>query len=303
MNITKMPEEFESLHSVLQIDSQILGDYSVKAINARDLYGALGINQDYSNWVKYQVKRNKLQENVDFDRISPSGTFGEWGTPDRRIEYALTVATAKRIAVTTQNGAGDLVWRYFLFMERKAQEAIREELKAKNSRPQLPFGNSPKAKARKRLIEDWGETGDLLLAAGWSDGAVQGELLADAKALEMELNVEIFSDNLKLIADANDAEGNHSGAIYGKIIEKGGPSRRVSWFASRYSLKPKEVNKLFQRLGWQVRREDGSWQPVGLGKDYSNSHEQMNGKTVIDGWKEFLVTPHLEKEVSRLITT
>ncbi len=38
----------------------------INSVNARDLHNFLGVKKDFSNWIKYQLKRGLFDENIDF---------------------------------------------------------------------------------------------------------------------------------------------------------------------------------------------------------------------------------------------
>ena len=60
-----------------------------KKVNARDLHEALGITQDFSNWIKYNIERGDFVEGVDFTTILAKSTGGR-----PRKEYDLEKDTA-----------------------------------------------------------------------------------------------------------------------------------------------------------------------------------------------------------------
>lgn len=72
--INELPEEFATIASVLQLDAQLLGDYSIKAVNGRQLQEALGSTKDHTNWAKYQITRLKLEQGVDYEILSTLST-------------------------------------------------------------------------------------------------------------------------------------------------------------------------------------------------------------------------------------
>jgi phage anti-repressor protein len=72
--IQNIPEEFREIASVLQLDAQLLGDYSVKAVNGRQLQEALGSTKAHTNWAKYQITRLKLEQGIDYGILSNLST-------------------------------------------------------------------------------------------------------------------------------------------------------------------------------------------------------------------------------------
>jgi anti-repressor protein len=65
----------------------------VNSVNARDLHASLGIGNDFSNWVKDQIRRARLVENRDFVTLVKKH--------ERQIlkEYFVTFDAAKQIGM------------------------------------------------------------------------------------------------------------------------------------------------------------------------------------------------------------
>lgn len=124
--INQLPEEFASIARILQLDAQLLGDYSIKAVNGRQLQEALSSTKDHTNWAKYQIVRLGLTQGEDYEILSdlnsPSGASKQ--------TYCFTIDTAKTIAMVSKASNGSVVRNYFLHMEKVAQQAYRGELPA-----------------------------------------------------------------------------------------------------------------------------------------------------------------------------
>lgn len=106
------------MNALIPIRDTQMPDGPVQTVNARDLHAFLGINKDYSSWIKAQVERARLKEGRDYlltqkGEQLPSGT--KW-----RIEYFLTLDAAKHIAMMSGTEKGFEVREYFLEIERRA---------------------------------------------------------------------------------------------------------------------------------------------------------------------------------------
>lgn len=79
--INELPEEFATIASVLQLDAQLLGDYSIKAVNGRQLQEALGNVKKHTVWASQQVSHLSLVQGVDYEILSslsvPSGELAK----------------------------------------------------------------------------------------------------------------------------------------------------------------------------------------------------------------------------------
>jgi len=107
-------------------------------IIARDLHKFLESKQDFSNWVKSKIVNNHFfEDGTDYillnNIVEQTGRGGH-----NRIDYALTINTAKKVSMSEQTEKGDQARDYFL----------RCEQFVKNSVPQLPDFTNPAIAAR-----------------------------------------------------------------------------------------------------------------------------------------------------------
>ena len=125
--------------SRLEIIANMLHPQSeVDNVDARSLHKALGIQKDFSNWIKAQFNRGGFEEGVDYWEVFEQTLFAQkgeksdsdfspfWaktGRPTR--DYLLTNSTAKHIAMMANTEAGKLVRDYFIARDKKLR--IREE--------------------------------------------------------------------------------------------------------------------------------------------------------------------------------
>jgi len=88
---------------------------------ARDLHAALGVAQDFSDWIKSQLRRAMLLDGRDYcaAKVSPPARENSPGRPRREI--FLTIEAAKHIAMLAGTARGREVRKYFLECERRAQ--------------------------------------------------------------------------------------------------------------------------------------------------------------------------------------
>lgn len=75
-------------------ESDFNKDGLVQTVNARDLHEALGVNRDFTSWIKYQLE--DFNENQDFIIFTKNGEKSR-GRPTK--DYALTLDTAKHICM------------------------------------------------------------------------------------------------------------------------------------------------------------------------------------------------------------
>lgn len=116
MNLTKIENKsiVEELIPVYKTSD------GVKVVNARELHYVLGVKKDYSSWAKQQLKLyneakdNNLGEEADYCCITIPAT----NTTPKKIEYILTLDTAKELAMMSKCQNGRLVRKYFIEVEK-----------------------------------------------------------------------------------------------------------------------------------------------------------------------------------------
>jgi len=105
------------MNTITILDNRILND---RAVNARDLHYSLGSKQEFGNWI-----RNKVVENESFiygeDYVlldnSIRQTKGRGG--HNKVDYALSLDTAKNVALMEHTDAGNDIRRYFIRCEKE----------------------------------------------------------------------------------------------------------------------------------------------------------------------------------------
>lgn len=94
-----------------------ISDQQGKTVSARDLHDFLESKQQFADWIKSRIEKYGLVENQDFTTFSE---FYEKGRP--RINYLLTLDTAKELAMVEGNEKGKIARQYFIECERRLQQ-------------------------------------------------------------------------------------------------------------------------------------------------------------------------------------
>lgn len=92
-------------------------DRQEQLVDARELHEKLESKRDFSNWITDRIQKYDFIENIDFTTILLKSTGGR-----PRTEYALTLDTAKEIAMVENNEQGRKIRRYFIEVEKKARQ-------------------------------------------------------------------------------------------------------------------------------------------------------------------------------------
>ena len=105
------------MQELIKIDKRVIGAEETNSINARDLYTALEIKQQFGNWISKQITRGGLQENVDYIMVSTEVKAGK-GISVRK-DYIITTDASKHIAMMSQGAKAKEVRDYFIAVEKE----------------------------------------------------------------------------------------------------------------------------------------------------------------------------------------
>lgn len=94
-----------------------------QAVSARELHVFLGNKKQFSDWIKDRIKKYGLVENQDYASYSLNS---EKGRPF--IEYALTLDTAKELAMVEGNAKGKEARQYFIACEKKLKQVSQFQI-------------------------------------------------------------------------------------------------------------------------------------------------------------------------------
>ena len=95
-------------------------------VSARELHSFLGIKGDFTSWCK-QMFQYGFTDGSDYVKV-PFIKFGERdnqvvANPNPKIDYALTIDTAKHISMIQRNAKGMAARNYFIAVEKKLTES------------------------------------------------------------------------------------------------------------------------------------------------------------------------------------
>jgi len=111
-------------------------------VNARELYKFLDVGQEFSPWIKDKIEKWEFIENQDYARLyyDVHGNYlkisldkniksDNQGVRVHRTEYALTLDTAKEIAMVQNSTKGRDIRRYFIEVEKRYAELKLKAIK------------------------------------------------------------------------------------------------------------------------------------------------------------------------------
>lgn len=91
-------------------------------VSARELHSFLESKREFATWVKDRINKYGFVENEDFTVFDEIVKNSNGGRPLK--EYALTIDTAKELAMVEGNEKGKQARQYFIECERKAKNPI-----------------------------------------------------------------------------------------------------------------------------------------------------------------------------------
>ena len=113
------------MSALIKIDTAIVGNEEVNAVNARELYSTLEVKKDFSNWIKQQISSLGLEENTDYI-TTPQKRGVANGGYKMVTEYILTLDAAKHIAMASRTPKGKEVRAYFIEVEKQFRVGIKQ---------------------------------------------------------------------------------------------------------------------------------------------------------------------------------
>ncbi len=82
------------MKELIKIELLNFQNEKINSVNAKNLHNFLGLKKDFSDWIKYQIKRGMFDENIDFITIPQKRGVANGGYKMVN-EYYLTLDTAK----------------------------------------------------------------------------------------------------------------------------------------------------------------------------------------------------------------
>jgi len=102
---------------LVRIEKLGFGNEEVNSVNARDVWEFLESKREFANWIKDRLEG--FQESVDFEGFDKI-VKNEFGiNVGKRIDYFLTLDTAKHICMIERNAKGKQLRQYFIDCEKR----------------------------------------------------------------------------------------------------------------------------------------------------------------------------------------
>lgn len=113
----------------IEIIKRKIGDEKIETVSARDLHQKLEVKWDFSTWIKRRLNDSQLVEGQDF--ISLHKTVEREIGATKKVEYYVTLDSAKHLSMLERNEVGRKIRQYFINVEKKAREAYKQAQQSK----------------------------------------------------------------------------------------------------------------------------------------------------------------------------
>jgi anti-repressor protein len=106
-------------NQLIPVFSGTISNEAALLCDARELHIFLGVNRDFSNWIRDRIVDYGFVQNKDYILLAKNGEQRKGRGGHNRKEYYLTLDTAKELAMVERNDKGRQLRRYFIECEKK----------------------------------------------------------------------------------------------------------------------------------------------------------------------------------------
>jgi phage anti-repressor protein len=265
---------------MITVSENRIGEQTINSVSARELHKELGSKDDFSHWIKLQIKRSGIEENLDFIKVWYDGKnpivntitekelFQKFRNTQQAVrngwqsDYILTLDSAKHIAMMSGTAKGKEVRNYFIEVEKKfrsGQASEKVSLQDIRDRTELLNLSEEQYGIFERVFYKIGITRKEELAIT-SNRAVQKETGVDFIELAEKKGVST-PDRYFTVTE-----------LCQKVIDSDKFSEEAKKLVSTKAgdkARPQNLNKLLETNGYQTKI-DGIWKPTEKAKDFSD---------------------------------
>ena len=99
----------------------------VETVNARDLWEYLGSKRQFTDWIKFKIKKYGFVESVDYTTISRKNEIAGSNGFKEIKEYHITIDMAKHCAMTENTPLGMSVRQYYIDRDKQLRNLQNDE--------------------------------------------------------------------------------------------------------------------------------------------------------------------------------
>jgi anti-repressor protein len=188
------------MQELIKISKQQVGSEEVNAVSSTELHGTLEVKTEHSKWIKRRIDDLGLIEGIDFVLLAKIDEQKTGSGGHNKIDYILTLDSAKHIAMAERNEMGKKVRLYFIQAEKELRSIV--------TKVQLPDFTNPAIAAR-----------------AWAD-EVEKKQIAETKVKELEPKADAYdvisnSRRLSSVSQVSALFGLGRNRLYKILKEKG----------------------------------------------------------------------------------
>ena len=111
------------MNDLVNVTVSVIGDQELNSVNARDVWEFVESKQQFADWIKDRLEG--FQESVDFEGFHNIMKNDLGVNVGKRMDYFLTLDTAKHICMIERNEKGKQLRQYFIDCEKKLREVTQ----------------------------------------------------------------------------------------------------------------------------------------------------------------------------------
>ena len=122
------------MNELIKLNEQTINNEMVQTVNARELHTFLEVGKVFAAWIKNRLDTLGSIEGQDYIILKGESLLPQTGkqTNDgrgghNRLEYFVTLDTAKHLAMMEKNDRGFQVRQYFIECEKKLREIVKPQ--------------------------------------------------------------------------------------------------------------------------------------------------------------------------------
>ena len=107
---------------LFEVQKHKIGNETVNAVNARELWSKLESKQEFAAWIKNRISDYGFSQAIDFtviDNFIDDETA--FGGKRKQRDYIISIDMAKELSMVERNDAGKIARRYFIDCEKQLQ--------------------------------------------------------------------------------------------------------------------------------------------------------------------------------------
>jgi phage anti-repressor protein len=121
------------MKKLINISQNKIENELINTVSAIELHEKLEVKKDFSSWIKVQIKRGMFDENIDFITLplkgdskkailQANGLYRNEKGQVLKVDYILTIDTAKHIAMMSGTQKGKDIRKFFIEAEKELRE-------------------------------------------------------------------------------------------------------------------------------------------------------------------------------------